>query len=103
MNLTRPNLREIFYEIHKLNMRIMKLYFIDKLHLSLLQANDISSPNSNKVPNLESFILLIQPPHISRDYLQIHWDTIRALSLLEPLALLHAVIINRTHQAPQLP
>ena len=62
----------------------------DKLHLSLLQANDISSPNSNKVPNLESFILLIQPSHILREYLQIHWNTIRALSLLEPLALLEA-------------
>ena len=81
----------------------MKLYFIDKLHLSLLQANDISSPNSNKVPNLESFILLIHPPHIPRDYLQIHWDTSRALSLLEPLALSDAIIINRAHQAPQLP
>ena len=59
----------------------------DKLHLCLLQANDIITPNSNKVPNLEFFIHIIQPPHIPRDYLQIHWDTIKAISLLEPLAL----------------
>ena len=56
----------------------------DKLHLCLLQKNDISLPYSNKIPNLEPPILLVQLPHIPRDYLHINWETITALSLLEP-------------------
>ena len=52
-----------------------------ELLFCFLKTNNISTPTYDHIPNSKTFVSIIQPPNIPRDYFYIHWGTTKSWSL----------------------